>query len=119
MGLAGRHHQVQFIGTCRQGPLRPLEVGDQGNVDDARLAVDTPEHVLTVAQCRDGFGGYEGAGLDAAESGQRQLVDQVDLVWRGDPDRLDLQAIARRDFLHDQGFAVVTNHCTTPSLCSR
>src|SRR5690606_25784706 len=64
---------------------------------DSRQAPDAGEHLGCVGQLRHPFGADEAGGLDAAQAGGREPVDQLDLVGSGNELLLVLQAIARAD----------------------
>ena len=77
--------QAQLIGV-----LRAPQVGDQGEQVQAGILLQHhPGHVGGVRQLGDGLGADKGGVLDMLHTGGHQLVDDGQLLLRGDGGALD------------------------------
>ena len=101
VGLAGRHHQIDFVDTRRHRVDGTAQIRHQGGINHAVAARDAGEHLGGIAQIRDRFRRDERRHLDLGDTGSRQRIDQRDFVSCGEAAWLDLQAVARRDLVDE------------------
>ena len=107
--LARAHHELHLVGGGRDRALGAPHVGHERRVGHSRPAGDLGHHVLGAGHGRDRARRDERRGLDAAQAGGRQGVDEPDPL--GDRDRrLVLQAVARPDLTNVRVRGPGTHH---------
>ena len=97
VGVRGRDDGFHLGEAGIEGPPGAPQVGRERGITDCGVLGDARPHLVRVGHLRDRFGPHERDGLDPADPGGRQLVDQRDL--RGGRHRvLVLQPIPGADF---------------------
>ncbi len=94
--LARADHELELVGPGLDRPLRTLGIRDERGVDDAGPAIDRGHHGFRSGHRRDRRGRDEGGGLDPAQTGARERVDQADPLRNG-YGFLVLQSVAGTD----------------------
>lgn len=94
----GRREHRHLFDPRRQGVFKSAQVGRQGPVDHARLALDLGKDFGRAGHLRHPFGRDETADFYIADAGGGQGVHQLHLGLDADGLGFVLQAVARADF---------------------
>ena len=118
-GFRGRGEHRHMVGAGGQRRLEALQVGRQHRVADTGAALERAHQLGMVAHLRHPLRRHEGGGLDLAQPGVGQAVDQFQLGGQRHHLLLVLQAVARPHLDDaDGGCVIVTSSKSTRSTPS-